>query len=215
MIRFVKNLFSSIFSFIGGLFSTGKDKTDQLTLSVKESQIASSITESPGQALDKAKQLASSITENSGQTLDKAKQLASPITENSGQALEKTKQLASAAVGSSGQAFEQVLGKDKGKDKAQTAQGNGKVTEARKPKKVDTKQSKKAEVQPKKAEVAKSNGSQPAATGSQSAATGNALNLPKPKVTQSSDYSSFGDRRYPGANMQSFLKMARQMKPAK
>ncbi len=181
MIRFIKNLFSSIFSFIGGIFSTGKKKTDQLTLSVKESQLASSITEGPGQALEKAKQLAS------------------PITENSGQALEKTKQLASAAIGSSGQALEQALGGDK----AQTAQGNGKAkaTEARKLKQVDTKQSTKAE-------AAKSNGAQ-------SAATGNALNMPKPKVTKSSDYSSFGDRRYPGTNMQSFLKMARQMKPAK
>jgi hypothetical protein len=203
MIRFIKNLFSSIFSFIGGLFSTGKKKTDQLTLSVKESQLASSITEGPGQTLEKAKQLASPITEGPGQALEKAKQLASPITESSGQAFEKTKQLASAAVGSSGQAFEQALGGDK----AQTAQGNGKATESRKLKQANTKQ-------PTKVEAAKANGSQ-------LGTTGDALNMPKPKVTRSSsnfstsNFSTFGDRRYPGANMQSFLKMARQMKPAR
>lgn len=209
MIRFIKNLFDGIFSFIGGLFSTGKKKTDQLTLSVKESQLASSITDG---------QLVSSVKESSGQALEKAKQLAAPITENSGQTLEKTKQLASAAVGSSGQALEQALGKDK-QAQTKTAQSNGKATKTLE-KPVDTKQSAKASTKPKadkkqsaKAEAAKTNGSQPA--------TSEALNMPKPKVTQSfSDFSSsnfetFGDRRYPGSNMQAFLKMARQMKPAK
>lgn len=195
MIRFIKNLFSGIFSFIGGLFSSGKKKTDEITVSVKESQLASSISESPGQALEKAKQLAS------------------PITENSGQTLEKTKQLASAAIGSSGKALEQALGsgdKAKSPQATQATQSNGKVTEVPKSRQIDTKQ-------PAKVKAAKSNGSQAKSDGSQAIASNEALNLPKPKVTTSSNdnYSSFGDRRYPGANMNSFLKMAREMKPAR
>ena len=196
MIRFIKNLFGGILSFIGGLFSFGKKKTDEVTVSVKESQLASSIMESPGQ------------------TLEKAKQLASPITENSGQALEKAKQLASAAIGSSGQALEQALGSgdqaQSSQPMTQATQGNGKVIEVRKSKKIDTSQ-------PAKVKAAKSNGSEAKSGGSQAIASGEALNLPKPKVTTSSNdnYSSFGDRRYPGANMSSFLKMARDMKPAR
>lgn len=217
MIRSIKNFFGSILSFIGGLFTFGKKKTDEITLSIKESQLTSSIAESPGQ------------------TLEKAKQLAAPITENSGQALEKTKQLASAAIGSSGQVLEQALGSgDKTKSAqpaTQASQSNGKVTEVRKSKQIETKQ-------PAKVKAAKSNGSQVKASGSQTKSdqsqakagkaqtkspeaqatpSNEALNLPKPKVTTSSNdnYSSFGDRRYPGSNMSSFLKMARQMKPAK
>lgn len=46
----------------------------------------------------------------------------------------------------------------------------------------------------------------------QTAATANALNLAKPKVTSYREFSSFGDRRRPGANMSDFLEMARQMR---
>ncbi len=64
-----------------------------------------------------------------------------------------------------------------------------------------------------------SNGGQPSGNGaekakvSQSAASASALNLSKPKVTtQYGKFSNYGDRRRPGANMKSFLEMARQVK---
>jgi len=43
-------------------------------------------------------------------------------------------------------------------------------------------------------------------------ASASALNLPQPKVTSYSDFSNFGDRRRPGANMSSFLEMARKVR---
>lgn len=45
--------------------------------------------------------------------------------------------------------------------------------------------------------------------------TNNGLNMPKPKVTSFDDFSNFGDRRRPGANMSDFLEMARQLKPSR
>lgn len=50
----------------------------------------------------------------------------------------------------------------------------------------------------------------PTATEPQDNAT--ALNMPEPKVTTFSNFSNFGERRRPGANMDSFLKMARQVR---
>lgn len=49
------------------------------------------------------------------------------------------------------------------------------------------------------------------------ATTASALNLPQPKVTQSAPeiaYSQFGPRRAPGANMKSFLDMAKTVRKA-
>lgn len=43
-------------------------------------------------------------------------------------------------------------------------------------------------------------------------AAASTLNLPQPKVTSYSDFSNFGDRRRPGANMSSFLDMARKVR---
>jgi hypothetical protein len=43
-------------------------------------------------------------------------------------------------------------------------------------------------------------------------ATAKALNLPQPKVTSYNDFSNFGNRRRPGANMSSFLEMARKVR---
>lgn len=43
-------------------------------------------------------------------------------------------------------------------------------------------------------------------------ASASALNLPQPKVTSYRDFSNFGDRRRPGANMSSFLDMARKVR---
>lgn len=55
---------------------------------------------------------------------------------------------------------------------------------------------------------------QPAAV----AATANALNLPQPTVTATpapaNDYKAFASRRRPGANMKSYLDMAKGMKNA-
>jgi hypothetical protein len=51
---------------------------------------------------------------------------------------------------------------------------------------------------------------------SSAAATANALNLPQPTVTASPEmtYTSFTPRRRPGANMKSYLDMAKSMKNA-
>lgn len=47
---------------------------------------------------------------------------------------------------------------------------------------------------------------------SKSTATANSFNLPQPKVTSSKDFANFSNRRRPGANMSSFLEMAREMR---
>lgn len=46
----------------------------------------------------------------------------------------------------------------------------------------------------------------------QTSSTAAALNMPEPKVTTFNNFSNFGDRRRPGANMDTFLKMARQVR---
>jgi len=45
--------------------------------------------------------------------------------------------------------------------------------------------------------------------------TAKAFNLAKPKVTTYRDFSNYGDRRRPGANMSNFLEMARNVKSSK
>jgi len=50
---------------------------------------------------------------------------------------------------------------------------------------------------------------------SQDADTAQAFNLAKPKVTTYSDFSNYGDRRRPGANMSNFLEMARNINTSK
>jgi len=45
----------------------------------------------------------------------------------------------------------------------------------------------------------------------QDADTARAFNLAKPKVTTYSNFSNYGDRRRPGANMSNFLEMARNI----
>lgn len=57
-----------------------------------------------------------------------------------------------------------------------------------------------------------SNQSQEAKQSAPQPASASALNLPQPKVTSYRDFSNFGDRRRPGANMSSFLEMARKVR---
>lgn len=45
--------------------------------------------------------------------------------------------------------------------------------------------------------------------------TAKAFNLAKPKVTTYKDFSNYGDRRRPGANMSNFLEMARNVNTSK
>lgn len=47
------------------------------------------------------------------------------------------------------------------------------------------------------------------------AASGQTLNLPAPKFTARADLPTSSDRRRPGANMQSYLNMARQLKTSR
>jgi hypothetical protein len=74
----------------------------------------------------------------------------------------------------------------------------------------------KAETAKPKAETAKAKATQSAAPAA--ASTASALNLPAPTVTTTAApevaYTQFGSRRGPGANMKSFLDMAKTVKSA-
>lgn len=79
---------------------------------------------------------------------------------------------------------------------------------------------KTAEAAPQNAKIQeKAKASQPAAASAKTAVTADALNMPQPTVTTSAAapepaYSQFGSRRGPGANMKSFLDMAKTVKRA-
>ncbi|HEY9847211.1 MAG TPA: hypothetical protein V6D03_13565 [Candidatus Caenarcaniphilales bacterium] len=153
MIRFIKNLFSGILTFIGNLFSFGKQEKPQLA---------------PSNAGSPKKASAS----------NQVKEVQQPMAQNNSRKAAPTSYYLDSEEA---QGFKSRNGSQPEKDET------GKVKT----------------LQPTTAEKTKV---------SQPPAAANPLNLPQLKVTSYAEFSNYGDRRRPGANMNDFLKMARQMK---
>lgn len=203
LINLIKKLFSGIFSFVGGLF--GGKKNGGYYMEADD-------TKAPLPSKSDAKALSTSAkaeAAKAGATVNEAKAdlaNAEPLKAAKGAIAELANaeplKAAKETIADSAKAAKEAVAGSatSAKDSLKTAKNEAAPTKAE-PAKAD----------PAKVDTASANGSQPPAPANVS------LNMPKPKVTFATDYLApkpTSTRRRPGANMSSFIEMAKSVKPS-
>ncbi len=185
VINLIKNLFSGIFSFIGGIFG---GKKSGYFMELDETQMA---------ALESVKA--------------KASEAKDAIVENTKSAVAAVESTAKSAVDSVAEGVKDTATATEASAKSATKSVKAKSVKA-KAAKAESAKSEPAKPEPVKAETAETHTS---ANGAKPAVPANALNLPEPTVSFASEYlvpKPTNSRRRPGANMGSFLDMAKTVK---
>lgn len=175
VINLIKNLFSGIFSFIGGIFG---GKKSGYFMELDEAQVAK---------LESVKA--------------KASEAKDAIVENTKSAVAAVESTAKSAVDSVAEGVKDTATATEASAKSATKSVKAKAAKAE-----------SAKPEPVKVETAETHGS---ANGAKPPVPANALNLPEPTVSFASEYlvpKPTNSRRRPGANMGSFLDMAKTVK---
>ncbi|MBW4538344.1 MAG: hypothetical protein KME43_04265 [Myxacorys chilensis ATA2-1-KO14] len=184
LINLIKKLFSGIFSFVGGLL--GGKKNGGYYMEADESKFAPLPSKSDAENSAKPEPAKVEAT-SSGAKAEPVKAAKASVAELSN--AEPVKAVKN-SVGDSAKAVQASLKSATGADKEKAAP---------------------AKAESAKQDAASTNGSQPPAPANV------ALNMPKPTVSFASEYLApkpTSTRRRPGANMNSFLEMAKNVKPS-
>lgn len=184
IIKLIKNLFSGIFSFVGGIFGIGKSGYFMELDEAKLESVKAKASEAKDAIVENAKSAVATVEAAAKSTADSVAKTADSVAESVKETVATTEQ----------------NGKTTVKSAEETGKAAAKSLKAK---------SKKAEPAPATAE---SNGS---TNGTTPPVPANAQNVPEPTVNFASEYLTpkpTNTRRRPGANMNSYLEMAKNVK---